>query len=108
MEIDEIELEVSKNQISFDFDSLEEDEESSMLSNVVSAKNLDWIGQEVLFVVIKTYHDDVVSFLKVEYEMLVLRKKHFPYIQILVCMGFHRYQFFLNYKILHMFSYEIL
>ena len=61
MEIDEIELEVSKNQISFDFDSLEEDEESSMLSNVVSAKNLDWIGQEVLFVVIKTYHDDVVK-----------------------------------------------
>ena len=63
MEIEEIEIGVSKNQIMFDFDSLDEVEveESSMLSNVVNAKNLDWIGQEVLFVVVKTYHDDVVK-----------------------------------------------
>ncbi len=63
MEIEEIEIGVSKNQIMFDFDSLDEVEveESTMLSNVVNAKNLDWIGQEVLFVVVKTYHDDVVK-----------------------------------------------
>ena len=50
METTEIDLEISKNQISIDFDSLE-DEESSTLS-LISAKNLDWIKEEVLFVVV--------------------------------------------------------
>ena len=52
METTEIDLEISKNQISIDFDSLE-DEESSTLS-LISAKNLDWIKEEVLFVVVRT------------------------------------------------------
>lgn len=58
METTELDLEISKNQIAFDFDAMEEsvEEESSTLS-LVSAKNLDWIKDEVLFVVIKAKNE---------------------------------------------------
>lgn len=56
----QIDLEISKNQISFDFDQLEMEEESSTLS-LVNAKNLDWIAEEVLFVLVKAKHDDFIK-----------------------------------------------
>ena len=60
MNTQEIDIEISKNQISFDLDSLQEEEESSTLS-VLSVKNLEWIAQEVLFVVVKAKHDDFIK-----------------------------------------------
>ena len=53
METTELDLEISKNQISIDFDALEEPEEESSTLSLVSAKNLDWIKDEVLFVVVR-------------------------------------------------------
>lgn len=60
MNTQEIDIEISKNQISFDLDGLQEEEESSTLS-VLSVKNLEWIAQEVLFVVVKANHDDFIK-----------------------------------------------
>lgn len=59
METQEIDIEIAKNQISFDFDSLLEEESSTL--TVLNEKNLDWIAQEVLFVVIKAKHDDFIK-----------------------------------------------
>ncbi len=59
MEKQELETLVCENQIEIDFDALEnidiEEEESSILpEGFVSAKNHDWIENEVLFVVVKS------------------------------------------------------
>lgn len=54
----EIDIEISKNQISFDLDDLEEE---SLSFSVLNSKNLDWISQEVLFVVIKCEHEDFIK-----------------------------------------------
>ena len=56
----QIDLEIAKNQISFDFDHLEMEEESSTLS-LVNAKNIDWVADEVLFVLVKAKHDDFIK-----------------------------------------------
>lgn len=62
METQELDLEISKNQIAIDFDALENTElieesaieESSILpKQLVSAGSTEWIGEEVLFVVVK-------------------------------------------------------
>lgn len=59
MEKEEIEVYIAKNQISIDFDALENDaiEESTSLPNEVVAKeSYDWVKDEVLFVAVKAEH----------------------------------------------------
>lgn len=60
MENEVIEQTIAKNQIAIDFDAIndeEVEEESSVLpKSLVSAQNLDWINDEVLFVGVKTSH----------------------------------------------------
>lgn len=53
---------VLENQISFDFDELEnEEQEESIILNETALKpqNFEWIKDEVLFVVVKAYNDEV-------------------------------------------------
>lgn len=63
METTEIQFEIAKNQIGIDFDALEkqqEQEESAVLPNqLIKPVNHDWIGGEVLFVVVRTNRKDV-------------------------------------------------
>lgn len=63
METTELQFEIAKNQIGIDFDALEkeqEQEESSLLPNeLIKPVNHDWIGQEVLFVVVRTNRKEV-------------------------------------------------
>lgn len=64
MEKEDIGIAICENQIKIDFDSLDVDqslEESSITSTLIKAVNNDWIKEEVLFVVVKAYHDDVVK-----------------------------------------------
>ena len=63
MENEDTDVLVLENQISFDFDALNDQvEESAILPNTfIKAKNYDWIKDEVLFVVVKAYHNDVVK-----------------------------------------------
>ncbi len=63
MEKEEIDLLVAENQISIDFDSLSTQEEESMIlpNSLIKPINTDWIKDEVLFVAVKAYHDDVVK-----------------------------------------------
>ena len=56
METQEIDVQISKNQISIDFDALDQvqEEESSVLpSALVNAKNFEWLGEEVLFLLVR-------------------------------------------------------
>lgn len=61
METQEIDVQISKNQIAIDFDALDEvqtEEESAVLpSSLVNAKNFEWVGEEVLFLLVRT-HDN--------------------------------------------------
>ena len=62
METMELELDIAKNQIGIDFDSLEKEvlEESSSLPNeLIRPINYDWINEEVLFVVVQTNNENV-------------------------------------------------
>jgi len=61
METIELDLEIAKNQISIDFDSLEKEEEESVSlpNSLIKSVNFDWIKSEVLFVVVKTNREDV-------------------------------------------------
>ena len=53
---------VAENQISMDFDSLLTQEESIVLPNtLIKPVNTDWIKDEVLFVVVRAYHDEIVK-----------------------------------------------
>lgn len=62
MEKEEINLLVAENQISMDFDSLLTQEESIVLPNtLIKPVNTDWIKDEVLFVVVRAYHDEIVK-----------------------------------------------
>ena len=66
MEKEEIDVLVAENQIAFDFDALTEEqipeEESTILpQSLIKPSNSQWISQEVLFVAVKTYHDQVVK-----------------------------------------------
>lgn len=62
MENIEFETLVLENQISFDFDGLEEKEESMIFTeNLIKPLNHDYIKEEVLFVVVKAYNDDVAK-----------------------------------------------
>ena len=56
----QIDNEISKNQIAFDFEQIEMEEESSTLS-LVSQKNIDWIAEEVLFVLVKAKHEQFIK-----------------------------------------------
>ena len=62
METMELELDIAKNQIGIDFDSLEKEplEESSSLPNeLIRPVNHDWINEEVLFVVVQTHNENI-------------------------------------------------
>lgn len=62
MEKEELDLLVAENQISIDFDALSSQEESMILPNTfIKPISTDWIKDEVLFVAVKAYHDDVVK-----------------------------------------------
>ncbi len=62
METIEMETLVLENQISFDFEGLEEKEESLLFTeNLIKPLNHDYIKEEVLFVVVKAYNDDVAK-----------------------------------------------
>lgn len=71
METEEIDLMVSENQVSFDFDSLDkvEEEESSLFpQSLLKPINHDYIKDEVLFVVARVFNKELV--------------KDFPYLKI--------------------------
>lgn len=57
METQEIDVQISKNQIAIDFDALDQvqtEEESAVLpSSLVNAKNFEWVGEEVLFLLVR-------------------------------------------------------
>ena len=59
----EFELLVAENQISFDFDALQEEEEqsSSIPESLIRPVNTDWIKDEVLYVAVRAYNDSVVA-----------------------------------------------
>lgn len=62
MEIYENDVLVAENQLSFDIDELELDEmeESLVLTEeAIATQTLEWTPDEVLFVVVKTYNDEV-------------------------------------------------
>lgn len=63
MEKENVGILVCDNQIKIDFDSLDngEIEEPLITSTLIKAVNNDWIKEEVLFVVVKAYHDDVIK-----------------------------------------------
>ncbi len=64
MENEDIGIMVAENQIKIDFDAIDVDqtiEESPFTSTLIKAVNFDWIKEEVLFVVVKAYHNDVVK-----------------------------------------------
>ena len=63
MEKEDVGILVCDNQIKIDFDSLDngEIEEPLITSTLIKAVNNDWIKEEVLFVVVKAYHDDVIK-----------------------------------------------
>ena len=62
METMELELDIAKNQIGIDFDSLEKEaleESSSLPSELIKPVNHDWINDEVLFVVVQANNENV-------------------------------------------------
>ena len=62
METEQIDLLVAKNQISFDFDALNEEEESSCLpQHLIKSVNHNYVKDEVLFVVAKAYNEKLVK-----------------------------------------------
>ena len=64
METQEIDVQISKNQISIDFDALDQvqEEESSVLpSALVNAKNFEWVGEEVLFLLVRAKNNPFVK-----------------------------------------------
>lgn len=64
METLELDVEVAKNQMTFDFDSIvdEEKEESSVFTNtLIKSVNHEYIANEVLFVVVKAYNEELVK-----------------------------------------------
>ncbi len=64
MEKEDIDLLVAENQISIDFDAISSyQEEESMIfpKSLIKPINTEWIKNEVLFVVVKSYHDDVIK-----------------------------------------------
>ena len=61
METQELDLLISENQIAMDFDDDKIIEESHSLPKaILSPKNHDYIGEEVLFVVAKVYNESLV------------------------------------------------
>ena len=63
MEDKDIDVMIAGGQIKFDFDLLEENtiEESPLSKTLIKAVSYDWIKEEVLFVVVKAYHDEVIK-----------------------------------------------
>ena len=61
METLELDLEIAKNQIAIDFESLEKEEEESVSlpNSLIKPVNFDWIKSEVLFVVVNANREDV-------------------------------------------------
>lgn len=59
----EIQFEIAKNQIGIDFDALEKQEEieesTSLPNELIKPVNHEWIGSEVLFVVVRTNKEEV-------------------------------------------------
>lgn len=65
METLELDMEIAKNQMEFDFDSIVDttaEESSDILTNtLIKSVNHDYIANEVLFVVVKAYNDELVK-----------------------------------------------
>ncbi len=62
MEIKELDTEVLPNQISFDFEGLEEQEESLLFTEtLIKPLNHDYIKDEVLFIAVKEKNDDIAK-----------------------------------------------